>query len=203
MTTASTSEKVRQTIRTSDDRVFTTRDVLNSTPGATRELVDQVISRMVRSGELQRISRGLFSRPKVHPQLGPLSPDTQDIAAAVERSIGMPVFPSGAFALNALHLSTQVPAKPEFMTAGPSRTIYIGKLPIRLKHASARRFRIKTYIAQLVIEALRALGQGQVTEKTIKTIRDTIAKSDRDVLRNHIGDAPVWMQAHLRRIAAE
>ncbi len=157
---------------------------------------------MVRSGELQRISRGLFSRPKIHPELGALSPDTRDIAAAVERSIGMPVIPSGAFALNALHLSTQVPAKPEFLTAGPSRTIHIRNLPIRLKHASARRFRIKNYVVQLIVEALRILGRDGITDKDLKTIREIISDTDRQELTKHIGDAPVWMQPHLRRIVA-
>ncbi len=141
MSAASTSEQVRQTIRTSEDRVFTTRDILNAAPEATRDLVDQVISRMVRIGEIQRVSRGLFSLPKMHASLGSLPPAAVDIAAAVERSIGVPVTPIGALVLNALHLSTQVPAKPEFLTAGPSRTIYVRHLPIRLKNASARRFR--------------------------------------------------------------
>jgi hypothetical protein len=203
MPTASTSEQVRQAIRTSEDRVFSTRDVLNAAPAASRDLVDQVISRMVRSGELQRVSRGLFSRPKLHPQLGPLSPDTRDITDAVERSIGMPVIPSGAFALNALHLSTQVPAKPEFLTAGPSRTIHIRNLPICLKHAPARRFRIKNYVVQLIIEALRMLGPGRATDNDLKTIRGVISNGDREVLTSHIGDAPIWMQPSLRRIVAE
>ena len=120
MAAASTSEQVRQTIRTSEDRVFTTRDILNAAPEATRDLVDQVISRMVRTGEIQRVSRGLFSLPKMHASLGSLPPAAEDIAAAVERSIGVPVTPKGALALSALHLSTQVPAKPEFLTAGPT-----------------------------------------------------------------------------------
>ncbi len=203
MPTESTSEAVRQAIRVSADRVFTTSDILNSTPGATRDLVDQVVSRMVRSGELQRISRGLFSRPKMHPELGPLSPYTEDIAAAVERSIGMPVVPSGALALNALHLSEQVPAKLEFKTAGPTRTISVGKRQIQLKHAPARRFRARARIVPLVIEALSALGRQRVTEDTIRTLRNVINEDDRATLSRHIGDAPVWMQRHLRQVVAE
>jgi len=197
----STSEQVRQAIRASSDRVFTTRDILNAIPEATRELVDQVISRMVRSGELHRLSRGFFSLPKMHANLGPLPPAADDIVAAVERSIGMPVTPTGALALNALHLSTQVPAKPEFLTAGPSRTIYIRNLPIRLKNASTRRFRIQNRAVRLIIEALRTLGHDRVTEETIGTISSTIADSDRAALRQHLGDAPVWMQPYLRQIA--
>ncbi len=203
MPTDSTSEAVRQAIRVSPERVFTTSDILNSTPGASRDLVDQVVSRMVRSGELQRISRGLFSRPKMHPELGPLSPYTEDIAAAVERSIGMPVVPSGALALNALHLSEQVPAKLEFKTAGPTRTISVGKRQIQLKHAPARRFRSRARIVPLVIEALSALGRERVTEDTIRTLRNVINEDDRATLSKHVGDAPVWMQRHLRQVVAE
>lgn len=202
MSVASTSEQVRQAIRTSEDRVFTTRDVLNASPGATRDLVDQVICRMIRRGEIQRVSRGLFSLPKMHPKLGLLPPATADIAAAVERAIGVPVTPTGATALNALHLSTQVPAKPEFLTAGPSRTIYVQNLRIRLKNASARRFRVQDRVVRLIIEALRMLGSKQVTEATIATIRSSILNDDRVELSRHIGDAPVWMQPYLRQIAA-
>ena len=201
MSSISTSEQVRKAIRTSEDRVFTTRDILNASPEATRELVDQVISRMVRSGELQRVSRGLFSLPQMHSNLGSLPPGADDIAAAVERSLGVPVTPTGALALNALHLSTQVPARPEFLTAGPSRTIYVRNLPIRLKNASARRFRIQNRAVRLIIEALRTIGRDHVTDAIIGTIRSSISDGDRVDLGKHIGDAPVWMQPHLRQIA--
>jgi hypothetical protein len=203
MSKISASERVRQAIRTSEDRVFTTRDILNASPEATRELVDQVLSRMVGSGELQRVSRGLFSLSKMHSSLGPVPPATDDIASAVERRLGVPVTPTGALALNALHLSTQVPAKPEFLTAGPSRTIYVRNLPIRLKNASARRFRIQNPTVRLIIEALRTIGRYQVTDVIIDTIRSSISDDDRVDMRKHIGDAPVWMQSHLRQIAGK
>jgi len=176
---------------------------MNGISGVSRNLVDQVISRMVRSGELERVSPGLFSRPKLHENLGPLAPLSEDIAAAVERSVGMPVIPSGALALNALHLSEQVPAKLEFKTAGPTRTIWVGRRQIHLKHAPARRFRARARVVPLLIEALGALGRNHITEDTIATVRRTISGSDRVLLRKHIGDAPVWMQPHLREIAAD
>lgn len=202
MPNSSVSERIRQTIRASENRVFTTREVLNISPGASRELVDQVLSRMVRCGELERVSRGLFGLPKTNPLIGPLSLPPRDVIAAIERTTGLPVLPSGAFALNALHLSTQVPARLEYLTAGPSRTIYIRNLKIRLTHASVRRFRVRHYVVQLIFEALRFLGPDRVSDEDIKTIRRTVTDADRQTLTGHIGDAPVWMQRHLRRIAA-
>lgn len=195
--------QVREAIQSSEERVFTTHDIMRAVPAASRALVDQVVSRMVRAGELERISRGLFSRPKVHGTLGALPPLSEDIAAAVERSIGMPVIPSGALALNMLHLSEQVPAKLEFKTAGPTRTILVGKRQIRLKHVAARRFRARARVVPLVIETLSAVGRGRVTETTINTIRSAISHDDRAALAKHVGDAPVWMQKHIRQIAAE
>ncbi len=197
------SERVRASIRALKLPVFSTRDIMNETPEASRQLVDQVISRMVRAGQLQRISRGLFSRPTVHRKLGPLPPASEDIAASLERIIGMPVIPSGALALNVLRLSQQVPAKLEFKTAGPTRTIQVGKRQILLKHAPASRFRARARIVPLVVEALSALGRQRVTADTVKTIRSVLGDRDRTALRKHIGDAPVWMQPHLRQIVAE
>jgi hypothetical protein len=139
----------------------------------------------------------------MHESLGPLPPAADDIAAAVERHIGVSVTPTGTLALNALHLSTQVPSKPEFLTVGPSRTIYVRNLPIRLKNASARRFRIKNRGVRLIVEALRAIGRDHVTAKTIKTIRSSISDGDRAAINNHLGDTPVWMQPYLRRIATK
>ena len=201
MPSPSTSEKIRQAIRNSENQAFTTRDILNSNPGASRELVDQVISRMVRAGELERVSRGIFSLPKMNRLIGPLSPSPRDVIAAIERATGLPVLPSGAFALNALHLSTQVPARPEFLKAGPSRTINIRNLRLRLKHASVSRFRVKHYVVQLIFEALRFLGPNRVSGEDIKTIHRTITEADCKALTGHIGDAPVWMQPYLRQIA--
>jgi len=115
----------------------------------------------------------------------------------------MPVIPSGALALNALHLSEQVPAQLEFKTAGPNRTIQIGKRQIRLRHAPARRFRAGERAVALVIEALSALGRERVKPETIRTIRSVLSERDRAALRKHVGDAPVWMQPHIRQITVE
>jgi glycosyltransferase A (GT-A) superfamily protein (DUF2064 family) len=79
----------------------------------------------------------------------------------------------------------------------------VGKRQIRLRHAPARRFRARARVVALVIEALDALGRQHITSDTIVTIRNVVTEGDRAVLRKHIGDAPIWMQPHLRQIAAE
>ena len=198
---SSSSEAIRKSIQKFKNPVFTTRDIMLIAPDASRELVDQVLSRMVRTGELERVRRGMFSRPNVHHELGRLAPQSQDITAAVERHIGAPIIPAGALALNELHLSTQVPVRLEFITAGPSQVLFVGKREIHLRHAPATRFRSRERIVPLVIEALRALGQKNITKPIIESLRKTLSDKDRLVLHKNIAYIPVWMQRHIREVA--
>ncbi len=200
-TPLSSSEAIRKSIHQLKVSVFTTRDIMLAAPDVSRALVDQVLSRMVRGGELERVRRGMFSLPKVHDELGRLAPQSQDITAAVERQIGAPIIPAGALALNELHLSTQVPVRLEFITAGPSQVLFVGKREIRLRHAPATRFRSRERIVLLVIEALRALGQKNITDSIISSLRKTLSEQDRLVLHKNIANIPVWMQRYIREVA--
>lgn len=104
--------------------VFTPTDFLDV---AARSTVDQALSRLAKNGKLRRLARGLYDFPKVHPQLGPLSPTPDNVAQALARETGSHVQIAGARAANALGLSTQVPAKNTYLTDGPSRRVVLGK----------------------------------------------------------------------------
>ena len=76
------------------------------------------LSRLAASGELQRVRKGLYYRPK-QTAIGPSLPSA---TAALAQTFGAPLHPSGLSAANALGLSTQNPARGEFATpaaAGP------------------------------------------------------------------------------------
>src|SRR5262245_49748254 len=40
-----------------------------------RAAVDQALSRLARDRRIRRVTRGLYDLPRIHPALGPLSPD--------------------------------------------------------------------------------------------------------------------------------
>nr|QEG97822.1 hypothetical protein AgrTiKerr27_00092 [Agrobacterium tumefaciens] len=101
--------------------VFTPSDFLDV---AARAAVDQALSRLARNGKLRRLTRGLYDFPKVHPQLGALSPRPDDVAKALARETGSQVQIAGARAANALGLSTQVPAHSIYLTDGGRRAAF-------------------------------------------------------------------------------
>lgn len=86
---------------------------------AGRAPVDQALSRLAKGGKLRRLARGLYDFPKVHPQLGPLSPAPDDVAQALARETGSQLQIVGARPANALGLSTQVLAKTTISPMAP------------------------------------------------------------------------------------
>lgn len=132
--------------------VFTPNDFLDL---AGRAAIGQAQSRLVKTGKFRRLARGLYDFPKVHPQLGPLSPAPDDIAQTLARETGSQVQVAGPRAANVLGLSTQVPARSSYLTDGPSRRVVLGKRIVDFRRASPKHLIAPGSAAGTVVQALR------------------------------------------------
>jgi hypothetical protein len=169
----------------------------------SRAAVDKVLSRLAASGELRRIARGLYDRPRVHPLPGSLLPSTDEIARALAGKGSLRLQPSGAYAENLLGLSEQVPLKLVFLTNGASRTVQIGKQTITRKHTTPRNMATAGRISGLVIQALRHLKQANVDDQMVKQISKRLSNEDKSVLLADAPLAPVWIADTMRRISKD
>lgn len=177
--------------------VFTPSDFLDV---AARATVDQALSRLAKNGKLRRLARGLYDFPKVHPQLGPLSPTPDDVAQALARETGSQVQIAGARAANALGLSTQVPAKSTYLTDGPSRRVVLGKRVVDLRHASPKHLIAPGSAAGTVVQALRHVGAIRAADVAQVASR-RLSASDKKMLASNAIQAPAWMRPTLVSIA--
>jgi hypothetical protein len=177
--------------------VFTPSDFLDL---AARAAVDQALSRLVKSGKLRRLARGLYDFPKVHPKLGPLSPVPDDVAQALARETGSHVQISGARAANALGLTTQVPAKSIYLTDGPSRRVVLGKRVVDLRHASPKHLIAPGSAAGTVVQALRHVGPLRSADVVQVAVR-RLSVNDKKTLASSAVQAPAWMRSTLVLIA--
>nr|WP_192180404.1 DUF6088 family protein [Mesorhizobium amorphae] len=177
--------------------VFTPNDFLDL---AGRAAIDQALSRLVKSGRLRRLARGLYDFPKVHPKLGPLSPAPDDIAQALARETGSQVQVAGSRAANVLGLSTQVPARSSYLTDGPSRRVVLGKRIVDLRHASPKHLIAPGSAAGTVVQALRHLGPSRAADIVLVASRQ-LSPSDKKRLASTAVQAPAWMRPTLHAIA--
>lgn len=169
----------------------------------SRAAIDKVLSRMVATGELRRIGRGLYDRAQRHALFGELLPSADAIAHALAGKGNLRIQPSGAYAANLLGLSEQVPLKLVFLTDGASRTIHIGEQTIVLKHTTPKNMATASRVSGLVIQALRHLKQANVDDEVMKRIRQRLSGEDKVVLLNDAPLAPVWIAQIMRRIATD
>ena len=170
--------------------VFTPRDFLDV---ATRTAIDQTLSRLARKGMIRRLDRGLYDYPKQHDTLGTLSPSADELAQALAKQTGNRVFPSGAAAANYLGLSTQVPARPVYLTNGASRTKKVAGRTITLKHARVPIIHRLSDTANLLLQALSYLGQNDIDDKVIQQCAARLNDRDLRDLSKARARVPAWM----------
>jgi len=167
------------------------------------EAVRIALFRLARKGIIRRLGRGLYDYPKKHPTLGCLSPDPVEIARALSARDATRLQPSGAYAANLLGLSDQVPAKVVFLTDGRARRVRIGRQEIVLKNTTPRNMAPAGRISGTVIQALRHIGQKQLSEAHIGHLRKILALQDKKRLTKDKVYAPAWMHPFIDAIVRQ
>jgi hypothetical protein len=179
-------------------KVFTPKDFLDL---GSRDAADQSLSRLVKGGEIQRLGRGLYHYPRVNERLGiPLGPDLDQIAEALGRQTGSRVVPSGAVAANRLGLSTQVPAKPVYLSDGRTRQVRIGSTVFQIRHAAPKELPVGSRTSAMVFQALRHLGQAAVDDQVVTQLRRALSAEQRRELRRDARYTTDWISAVVRQI---
>jgi RNA-binding protein YhbY len=182
-------------------KVFTPKDFLDL---GSREAVDQALSRLTKAALVQRLGRGLYCFPQINERLGiAIPPDIDEIADALARQTGSRIAPSGATAANRLGLSTQVPARPVYLTDGRSRRVKVGNYVIVVKHVVPKELPIGNRISATVMQALRYLGKDGVDETVIGKIRKALTAQHRSRLLLDARYTTDWIAEAVRKIVGK
>lgn len=163
-----------------------------------RAAIDQALSRLVRSGDIRRLTRGLYDYPQKHQIFGDVPPSVDRIAAALAEKDNLKIQPSGAYAANLLGLSDQVPAKIVFLTDGSSRMVQVGNWHIKLKKTTPKNMATAGRMSGLVIQALRYLGKDRVDDKIIGMLKKKLTGDDKRQLMRDLRYAPAWIGSIFR-----
>ncbi len=161
--------------------------------------IAKALERLVNQKKLSRVARGIYAQLEVSPMLGELLPTTEKIAQAISRRDMARIMPTGALALNALGLSTQVPMNVVYLTDGAARKIEIGRRKIIFKKSVPKNLAAKGKISGLVIQALKDIGKDQVTDHELNVILGHLRKEAVSDLQHDIKLAPEWIRSILRK----
>lgn len=163
--------------------------------------VRQTLSRMVKRGEIIRVSRGIYCYPRSNPALGLdiIPPSAEDIAQRIAERDKVKIIPTGDQALNLLGLSTQVPGNAVYITNGARKNISIGKgRNIVFKESNEHRlFNFKSRLMMLAVSAMRSIGEDKIVDNIQTLIRDLVKKVSPEIYKHDILLAPVWVRKKL------
>jgi len=163
------------------------------------EAVRLSLFRLEKEGVIIRVAQGIYVRPKVSKLIGPLTPSAEEVAEAIAKRDRIRTVPTGSYALNALGLSTQVPMNIVLLTDGSPREIKVGKRIIKFKKTTPKNLLAKGKISRLVIQALKEIGNGKVSEEEENKIVALLKKEDEKDLKHDIALAPVWVQKIMKK----
>lgn len=184
-------QTLRQQILSSEDETIFFR---NDFPQYHPESVGRVLTDLTDEGELVRIASGIYVKPRMS-QFGPIMPSIEHVVKAISVRDKAQILPSGETALNALGLSTQVPMYYSFLTTGSARKLTIGKRQVTLKRGVPRNFAYKTQLIALIVQALRCLGEPNVSPRELEQIQRLLLKEpDKEALICDMQIMPAWMK---------
>jgi len=159
----------------------------------TDDSIKMALSRLVKVKTIDRISHGIYYKPKQHKLLGSLRPTFEAIANSIANRDRVSIKPTGISALNKLGLSNQVPTKHVYITNGQPRKYKIGTNEIHFRSASPKKIALKGPISSLVILAMDELGPSLIDEKLAAQIKELLEKENATNLENDIKLAPSWI----------
>jgi myosin-crossreactive antigen len=162
------------------------------------ETVRRTLNRLVENGELDRVAAGIFVRPEIDKIIGKIMPKIEDIADAIARRDRAKIVPTGAYALNRLGLSTQVPMKIVYLTDGSARNIKVGNYTISFIRTSPKNVAAIGKISRLAIQALKIIGKENVTQNEIEQIQNALMKEKVPYLEHDLRVAPAWIKEIIR-----
>lgn len=158
------------------------------------DAVRKALSRLVQTGRIRRIRRGLYDLPRQHPITGQTAPNIMaTVRALMEGSHAQWQF-TGAYAANALGLSDQVPAKIIILTDGLPRRVALGKLTLVFRRAAPRNLLGAGRRAGLVIQALRYLRGSPDMARYVARLKKNLDADTKDDLASLTPRLVAWMR---------
>ena len=169
----------------------------------TPDAVRSGLSRLCRNGKLCRFAKGIYYIPAYDKWDGTLrEPSLDAIALKIAQRDNARVIPTGAYALNKLGLSTQVPVNIIYITDGSARQIKFGEgKSITFRHSNdLSNFAYQSQLMQLAVLAMREIGEKTITEEQKGVIKNMIREhvSEED-FKHDIVLAPTWIKTILQR----
>ena len=173
-----------------------------------RAAVDKALQRMVTSGQLRRIQRGLYDKPSQNALTGKSTvPDYRAVIDAIARRDQVRWLIDGMTAANTLGLTNAVPAKIEVLVDARLKPVTLDNQKIVFKQGAPSRLywagRPGMYLVQALHWLHDVMSSDEEQAAVQSAVRRLLASHETgpallDDLKSGFAATPIWMQDILR-----
>ena len=173
-----------------------------------RAAVDKALQRMVTSGQLRRIQRGLYDKPSQNALTGKSTvPDYRAVIDPIARRDQVRWLIDGMTAANTLGLTNAVPAKIEVLVDARLKPVTLDNQKIVFKQAAPSRLywagRPGMYLVQALHWLHDVMSSDEEQAAVQSAVRRLLASHETgpallDDLKSGFAATPIWMQDILR-----
>ncbi len=192
-------EKILDRINTlKDGHVFIANDFFDI---AGYETIRSTLNRLVESKEITRIMNGIYFKTRYIELIDEYTtPSIDEVAKAIARKYNWTIAPSGNTALNLLGLSTQVSATWSYISDGRYANFTIGNTIIEFKRRTNGDISKMSTMTAMIIQAIKAIGKDNVTEKEINFLKAKISPKEKEELLYNAKSTSVWVYYIIMKI---
>lgn len=159
--------------------------------------ISRALSRLCARGDLERIVRGVYMRPKLSRYTGRVRPSVQQVIRLIARRNNETLQMHGAEAVRRLGLSTQMQMVPMFYTSGHSRTVRVCAAVAHLRHVAPNKLQCVGSPAGIVLVALHYIGRRGADDRVLSHLKAFLSDDDLAILCRC--KMPLWMREFVQR----
>lgn len=160
--------------------------------------VRRALSRLTEEGELVRVARGVYARPKANRFFGTSMPAPEEVAKVLAKRRGEQIALHGAELARQFGLSTQIPTQASFYTTGRTREVPVATAHVFFEHAPQGLVEQAGTPAGRALLALHYLGEKRATPDVIGAIRRRVPPEAFRTIQSQ--RVPPWIREHLQSL---
>ena len=193
------TKRIRERVLSLEDgTVFVTSDFADIADTST---IRQSLSRLVQSGTLRRILKGVYEKPKYSKLLDEyVAVDPEAVANALARSYHWTIAPCGNTALNLLGLSTQVTAVWSYISDGPYKTYEWNSTKLEFKHRTNKEITGLSYMTIFFFFFFFFFFFLNVTPEVIQMLSEKLTDKDKQACLKEATESTDWVYDTIRQI---
>jgi len=178
--------------------VMTNRDFSDLGKSAS---VDWALHKLKSRNIICPVLRGIYVYPKFSDLLQEeIEPSLGDVAQALARKNQWHIQISGSAALYFLGLTTQIPVKTIYFSDGPTHQFTVCSRILYFKHVALKESKIASPKSEIVVQAIRELGEEHTTDDILLKIKNTLTEAECKKLNTETQFIRTWVRKKINTI---